>query len=134
MNNAFNPMNTMYNPYTSSYQMAQAQMSQLYNNNLPAQTQSSSITFVNGLEGAKGYMLAPNSTIILMDSDSSKFYIKATDGVGMATIKCYTFQEETVASDKDIYVKKSEINKYIDDYLGLIRGSGNVKSNQEHVE
>lgn len=130
MNNAFNGMpnmtaNGFYNPYQSSYQMAlQSQQNVM-------QTAPVSITFVNGIEGAKGYMLPPNSSVVLMDSDSSRFYIKSTNGAGMAEITAYKFTEDSTPSDKDQYVKKSEINRYIDEYLCLVRGSGNVKSNQE---
>lgn len=59
---------------------------QAYQQQAQPTVQGSSITFVNGLEGAKGYMLPPNNTVILTDSDNSKFYIKSTDAVGMATM------------------------------------------------
>lgn len=134
MNNAFSGMyNNMYgvayNPYQSSYQMAmQAQQ------NMSQVQAQSSITFVNGLEGAKGYMLPPNSAIVLMDADNSMFYIKSTNNLGIASISSYKFTECNTSEDNDIYVKKSEITKYIDDYLGLQRGTGNVKSNNEVSE
>jgi len=134
MNNAFSGMsNNMYgvtyNPYQSSYQMAmQAQQ------NMSQVQAQSSITFVNGLEGAKGYMLPPNSATVLMDADNSMFYIKRTDNLGRASISSYKFTECNTSEDNDIYVKKSEITKYIDDYLGLQRGTGNVKSNNEVSE
>lgn len=129
MNNAFNNVYP-YNPYISSYQMAQTAQYQT-----PMQSyntgSSSGITFVNGIEGAKGYQLPPNSTVILMDSENSKFYIKSTDSVGMASIKGYKFEEDTVDDKSEIYVRKADINKYIDDYLKLARGTGYVKSNNE---
>ena len=101
MNNAFTnpqmyqPMQSVYNPYPNSYQQAQMyNNAQAYQQQAQPTVQGSSITFVNGLEGAKGYMLPPNNTVILMDSDNSKFYIKSTDAVGMATIKGY-YQNST---------------------------------------
>lgn len=129
MNNAFNTAYP-YNPYISSYQMAQAAQYQAPMQNYNTGN-SSGITFVNGIEGAKGYQLQPNSTVILMDSENSKFYIKSTDNVGMASIKGYKFEEDTVEDKSDIYVKKTDINKYIDEYLKLARGTGYVKSNTE---
>ena len=129
MNNAFNNVYP-YNPYISSYQMAQSAQYQA-----PLQScntgNGSGITFVNGIEGAKGYQLPPNSTVILMDSENSKFYVKTTNNVGLASIEGYKFEKDTVEDKSDIYVKKSDINKYIDEYLKLARGTGYVKSNNE---
>ena len=63
-----------------------------------------------------------------MDSDNSKFYIKSTDAVGMATIKGYRFEEEVdkvPTKEDELYVRKEDINMYIDNYLHLVKGSGN---------
>lgn len=135
MNNAFTnpqmyqPMQSVYNPYPNSYQQAQMyNNAQAYQQQAQPTVQGSSITFVNGLEGAKGYMLPPNNTVILMDSDNSKFYIKSTDAVGMATIKGYRFEEEVdkiPTKEDELYVRKEDINTYIDNYLHLVKGSGN---------
>ena len=51
------------------------------------------ISYVNGLTGAKGYSVPPNTTIFLMDSDAPQFYIKTSDRNGMCTIKAYKFEE-----------------------------------------
>ena len=132
MNNAFTnaqmyqPMQSVYNPYPNSYQQAQ-----MYTQAYQQQSQAPSnngITFVNGIEGAKGYMLPPNNTVILMDSDNLKFYIKSTDAVGMASIKSYRFEEEVdkvPTREEEIYVRKEDINTYIDNYLHIVKGSGN---------
>lgn len=51
----------------------------------PQQPQSSSsgIVWVQGEAGAKAYPVAPNTSLLLMDSESSSFYIKTTDASGM---------------------------------------------------
>ena len=61
----------------------------------PQQLQPSNIqiSFTNGLTGAKGYSVPPNTTIFLMDSDAPQFYIKQSDRNGMCTIKSYRFEE-----------------------------------------
>ena len=51
------------------------------------------INWVSGEVGAKAYPMAPNSTAILMDSESNVFYIKSTDGAGMPTLKAYDYTE-----------------------------------------
>lgn len=86
--------------------------------------QNNGIMWVQGIEGAKAYQLPPNSNVILMDSDDSKFYIKSTDNVGMATLKTFKFEEITNSPSaqnntqdfvtRDDFVKlKSEIGEYI---------------------
>lgn len=72
-----------YNPYVPNNYMA---MMNNANNNLQ-------ISYVNGLTGAKGYSVPPNTTIFLMDSDAPQFYIKTSDRNGMCTIKAYKFEE-----------------------------------------
>lgn len=63
-------------------------------NNQPVYSQQTNITFVNGIEGAKAFQMAPNSSALLMDSDNSKFYVKNTDNLGMARISRYSFTED----------------------------------------
>lgn len=45
--------------------------------------QSAPIIWVQGEEGAKAYMVAAGNSVLLMDSESSVFYIKSTDASGM---------------------------------------------------
>ena len=88
------------NPYvfpTQGYQQAVSPMYNQLNNNLQqpqqVQQQNNGIIWVQGVEGAKAYQMPPNSNVILMDNDDSKFYIKSTDAVGMATLKSFRFEE-----------------------------------------
>lgn len=84
------------NPYSPGYmpgyyQMGQqmpppmpdqlAQLRQGYQQ--PAQQQPTPIIWVQGEEGAKAYMVAAGNSVLLMDSESSVFYIKSTDASGM---------------------------------------------------
>ena len=41
------------------------------------------LIWVQGETGAKAYMVSPGNTLLLMDSEQSRFYIKATDQAGM---------------------------------------------------
>lgn len=88
------------NPYvfpTQGYQQAVSPMYNQLNNQLQqpqqVQQQNNGIIWVQGVEGAKAYQIPPNSNVILMDNDDSKFYIKSTDAVGMATLKSFRFEE-----------------------------------------
>lgn len=86
-----NPSFNNYIPY-NSYTANLAQQNANFNNqSFQAQT---NITFVNGMEGAKAFQLRPNSNVLLMDSDNSKFYVKSTDNLGIANIQTYSFVED----------------------------------------
>ena len=47
------------------------------------------LTFVNGIEGAKSYIVAPNQTVYLRDSDADIIYIKTADSQGRYNLKAY---------------------------------------------
>lgn len=90
---------TPYNPYVNPYQypmanqpMVPTQMSGANQNPQPTQ-QNQGLIWVSGEIGAKSYLMTPNSTVMLMDSESSKFYIKSTDSAGMPTIRTYEYKE-----------------------------------------
>ena len=59
------------------------------------QNQQSSIIWVQGEAGAKSYMVAPNSTVTLWDSENQTIYLKSADATGMPSIKTldYTIRE-----------------------------------------
>lgn len=56
---------------------------------------NTNIVWTMGLESAKAYPLFPGKTVMLMDSESPRFFIKSVDNNGYATLKSYTFREET---------------------------------------
>lgn len=100
-----------YMPMTSSY------------NSQPVTSQQ--MSFVNGIEGAKGFIVPPNTSVFLMDSDSQQFFIKTADRNGMCNIKAYTFQEAPLDKsgttiDTDKFVTREEFNKFIENINNLI--------------
>ena len=87
---AYTPYNPYINPYYQSPVIPQQQQQ------IPQpqpQPQSNGITWVSGEIGAKSFLMAPGNTVMLMDSESSKFYIKSTDGAGMPTIRTFEYKE-----------------------------------------
>lgn len=58
-------------------------------------TQQNSIIWVQGEAGAKSYLVAPNTTVQLWDSEDQVIYLKSADGSGMPSIKTldYTIRE-----------------------------------------
>lgn len=57
------------------------------------QQNNQGLIWVQGETGAKSYLMAPNSTVLLMDSESEAFYIKMTDGAGMPTLRTFDYKE-----------------------------------------
>lgn len=113
------------NFFPTSYQPYQMpQMSQM-----PQQVQqpqqNSGITWVLGEAGAKSYLVAPNTTVSLWDSESQTIYLKSADASGMPSIKIldYTIRDSApqhqtpisnqvdYATKEDVGVLQSEVNK-----------------------
>ena len=83
-----------------------------------AQTQNPLI-WVQGEAGAKSYLVAPNSTVTLWDSESHTIYIKSADATGMPSIRTldYTIRGNEVKASAN-YVTEAdfdELKKEIDD-------------------
>lgn len=76
--------------YPQYQQMSPTQMSATY------QQQNNSIIWVQGMEAARAYPVAPNSTLPLWDSESQSIYIKSADASGMPTMKIidYTIRQD----------------------------------------
>ena len=76
-----------YSPYQNQYytQLAQAytpvQVPQ--QNVTPVQQNNNGLIWVQGVEAAKSYLVAPNTTVLLMDSEQQRFYLKSSDASGM---------------------------------------------------
>lgn len=78
------------NPYQYSFgvpgQMNQFQQQPVQMPAQPVQQpqqNNNGILWVSGEVGAKSYLVAPGTSVLLMDSESEKFYIKSTDVSGM---------------------------------------------------
>ena len=86
-------------------------------------TQQSSIIWVQGEAGAKSYLVAPNTTVQLWDSESQTIYLKSADGSGMPSIKVldYTIRQEAPNRAPDAIKAGSQGNTYKDD-LKAIQG------------
>ena len=75
------------------------------------QQPAQSIQYVNGKQGAESYQMAANSSVILMDSNLPKFYMKQTDASGIATIRAYDFVEAEEERPEE-YVTKKEFESF----------------------
>lgn len=73
------------------------------------------ILWVQGEAGAKSYLVAPNTSVLLMDSENSQFFIKTTDNAGMPTLRTFEYREVTAGTAPEAQ-KQPETNldnKYV---------------------
>jgi hypothetical protein len=79
------------------------------------QQNNTSLIWVQGETGAKSYMVAPNNTIALWDSESQTVYLKSADASGMPSMRIldYTIREDAsktpLNANKNDFVTKDEI-------------------------
>lgn len=83
------------------------------------QPMTSGIIWVQGEAGAKSYLVAPNTTVQLWDSERQTIYIKSADASGMPSIKTldYTIREMPQNNvsmapnfDSTAFATKDEVN------------------------
>ena len=110
---AYNPFPVGYQPTQFYYpQQQQAQQPQPQ----PAQ-QSNGIIWVQGEAGAKSYLVAPNTTVQLWDSESDVIYLKSADASGMPSMKVIDYKVRNSASEQShsvsqqvSYATKDDVN------------------------
>lgn len=90
--------------------------------------QQSGLTWVQGLSGAKSYMVSPGSSVLLMDSEAQRFYIKSADNAGMPLpLRIFEFTEikenngqSTLTNNAQVdYITREEFEKRISELKGL---------------
>lgn len=108
----------MFNPYFQNLQNYGNQMQNYtpYNAQYNApQNAANQLIRVTGIDGAKAYQMAANSTVALFDSNEDIMYVKTTDGAGFGTIRAFSFSEidlnATAKPTATEYVTKAEFEK-----------------------
>lgn len=56
------------------------------------QTQNNGIIWVQGEAGAKSYLVAPNTTVQLWDSEEQVIYLKSADASGMPSMRVLDYK------------------------------------------
>lgn len=138
-----------YNPFPVNYQPAQFYYPQQQNQNVQPQTptiqQSNGIIWVQGEAGAKSYMVAPNTTVQLWDSESDVIYLKSADASGMPSMKIIDYKVRNSMSDQsssitpqinyatkdDINVLQTEIDKLKNEMKGMINNEQSIVSSND---
>ena len=89
------------------------------------------IIWVQGEAGAKSYIVAPNSTVVLWDAENQTIYIKSADASGMPNTRILDWTERTSTPKTPLqqpaqlnmptadYVTRDEFNAVIEKINGL---------------
>ena len=119
----YNPVNynpsfypATYTPITPPTPPQTAQSSQ--------QVGGNGLNWVQGEAGAKSYIIAPNTTVLLMDSEEQRFYIKSSDASGMPLpLRVFEYREaqnaavsEPKAFEGDKYVTHEELARKLAEF------------------
>lgn len=119
-NNGASP--DMLNQMKAQYQPQMPQPQQMPNITpiSPVQNQTNDIIWVQGEAGAKAYLVAPNNTVTLWDSESPTIYLKTADANGVPSMRVLDFTERTQNTQKtpvehvckcgDKFVPKEDFN------------------------
>jgi hypothetical protein len=140
----------MPQPYADRLTQLQNQYNQAVNvpQMQPAQPQvNQGLLWVSGEIGAKSYLVAPNSTVLLMDSDAQRFYLKSADNAGMPSLRIFEYSEVTNVPQnapqslntdlKELdskYVKREEYEGLKRQYEAIMERLNSMVSNTESVE
>lgn len=83
----------------------------------PQQPQNGGLIWIQGEAAAKSYLVAPNTSVVLFDSESQTVYIKSADASGMPSMKIldYTIRDaqskaQTQVADTPQYITRPEFD------------------------
>lgn len=97
---------------------------------VPQHQSNQGVNWVQGEAGAKSYPVAPNTSVLLMDSENSVMYIKTADASGMPLpLRIFDYTERTpqnahngVAEPKTDTVTREEFESLKSDVMRLTKG------------
>lgn len=118
---AYNYFNNGYQPYVPN----------MYSNqvNQPVKRPDDGFIWVQGEAAAKSFMVAPNTTVTLWDSEAQVIYIKSADASGMPSMRIidYTFRDAPAnqafpangdfATKTDLEAVEKRLNERLDEIM-----------------
>lgn len=146
--------NPPYQPYTSMYQSPYAQTpyynspyanvqnnQQAYQqqqpqmqNPQPTMQMQSNIEYVNGIEGAKAFILPPNAQKLLLDSDNTFFYIKTTDAQGKPSVRRFRYVDIDAEQSQPKQEKPQVSYVTLEQFTDLLQNFDNLKKEFEKLK
>lgn len=99
-----------YPQYYPQYPQMQQQQ-QMPQQQMP-QNQNNPMIWVQGETGAKSYLLSPNTTLPLWDSERQTIYLKSADASGMPSMKVldYTIREQAQAQNVPVVSEQPKLD------------------------
>lgn len=99
------------------------------------QQANNGIIWIQGEAGAKSYLISPNTTVPLWDSESQTIYLKSADASGMPTMKIldYTIREQnnqptSALMQSSDYVTHDELSDFEKRIKEFIKGGNDNES------
>lgn len=119
-------------------QMMPTQMSGAYQQ--PPQT-NQGLLWVQGEAAARSYLVAPNSTVLLMDSDNSVFYLKSADSSGMPSLRAFAYTEMTNGKQQPVaieerkdFVEREEFENFKNEIFEKMKSTQTTKSKKTNTD
>ena len=79
---------------------------------------NSGLIWVQGEAGAKSYLVAPGSTVMLMDSEGERFYLKSADASGMPMpLRIFEYKERTETPSQAFSAPVTAQNVNLDNFV-----------------
>ena len=124
-NNYYNPTFQQRSPYYPMQDNLAQLRSQQMPMQMPVQSQiqaqpqnNNGLIWVQGESGAKSFLVAPNTTVMLMDSEASVFYLKSADASGMPLpLRIFDYKERQNATTSDFKAPTSNFSDLDDKYI-----------------
>ena len=121
-----------YTPYQNQY-YTQLQAQNQIQQPMAPQT-NNGLIWVQGIEAAKSYLVAPNATVLLMDSEKERFFLKSSDASGMPLpLRVFEYTETTQTAQKQpsdaqtvdysSFATKAELNAFRDEIQGILKNA-----------
>ena len=98
---------------------------QLYPQQMPMQQMrpdGSGLNWVQGEAGAKSWYITPGSTVLLMDSEAQRFYLKSADMNGVPAMRTFEYNEVGAQKPQEVlqpvnFVTVDEFNGFKNEVL-----------------
>ena len=129
-----------YYPNYAQMQNAQPVQAQPTQQQTAQPLMNSSIIWVQGEAGAKSYLVAPNTTVQLWDSERQTIYLKSADASGMPSIKKLDYSIRETAQNsvplaqndtQKAFATKDEVNTLASEITAL---KAEINSLTKHTE
>ncbi len=80
-------------PYPYQDQLGQLRTAPMFQPPVQQRQDNSALNWVQGEAGAKSWFVAPGATVLLMDSETQRFYLKTADAGGIPTMRTFEYAE-----------------------------------------